>query len=191
MRRPAGRRPIQVLYGGAHLFKPGAAARLGMLARASLDAYAPDGPTFAHALGLSLEPDRRRPTSASGSSPSWSASRWRTSGSTSRTATASGPTRRRTTHADAAGVALEQGRRDGTLPPFVGIRLKPFAGPARARALRTLERLGAQLGRRAHPRLRAHRAEGGAAHPGGAAPALGRGAGAPARLAPGGHRASS
>ncbi|MGZ6131369.1 MAG: DUF6986 family protein, partial [Myxococcaceae bacterium] len=51
---PAGRRPVQVLYGGAQLFKPGAVARLGTLARAALDTYAPDGPTFAHALGLSL-----------------------------------------------------------------------------------------------------------------------------------------
>src|SRR5690242_14561455 len=49
---PAGRRPVQVLYGGAHLFRPGAAARMGDLARAALDAYAPDGSTFAHALGL-------------------------------------------------------------------------------------------------------------------------------------------
>ena len=49
-----GRRPVQVLYGGAHLFKPGAAARMGTLARTALDTYAPDGPTFAHALGISL-----------------------------------------------------------------------------------------------------------------------------------------
>ncbi|HZX43750.1 MAG TPA: phosphoenolpyruvate kinase, partial [Myxococcaceae bacterium] len=53
---PAGRRPVQVLYGGAHLFRAGAAARMGTLARAALDTYAPDGPTYAHALGLSLSP---------------------------------------------------------------------------------------------------------------------------------------
>ena len=33
---PAGRRPVQVLYGGAHLFKPGASARMGTLARAGV-----------------------------------------------------------------------------------------------------------------------------------------------------------
>jgi hypothetical protein len=43
-------------------------------------------------------------------------------------------------------VALEQGRRDGTLPPFIGLRLKPFAGHSARRALRSLERVGAQLG---------------------------------------------
>ena len=38
----AGRRPVQVLYGGAHLFKPGTSARMGALGRHALDTYAPD-----------------------------------------------------------------------------------------------------------------------------------------------------
>src|SRR5262249_60217373 len=47
--------------------------------------------------------------------------------------------------ADAAGITLEQGRREGTLPPFTGLRLKPFSGQCTRSALRPLERVGAQL----------------------------------------------
>jgi hypothetical protein len=53
---PGGRRPVHVLYGGAHLFKAGAVARMGELARSAMETHAPDGATFAHALGLSLTP---------------------------------------------------------------------------------------------------------------------------------------
>jgi hypothetical protein len=147
---PTGRRPVQVLYGGAHLFKPGAAARLGTLARASLDTYAPDGPTFAHALGLSLGP-----TQAADLRKRVIAKLEREAVEDLRIDFEDGygirPDEEEDEHARAAGVALEQGRRDGTLPPFVGVRLKPFAGPAARRALRTLECVGAQLGKEPIP----------------------------------------
>ncbi|MDE2290619.1 MAG: phosphoenolpyruvate kinase, partial [Elusimicrobia bacterium] len=39
---PAGRRPVHVLYGGAHLFKADSAAKLGGLARKALEARLPD-----------------------------------------------------------------------------------------------------------------------------------------------------
>ena len=48
----AARQPIHTVYGGAHLFRADAAAKLGALARSSLDSYAPDAATFARALGL-------------------------------------------------------------------------------------------------------------------------------------------
>ena len=46
------RQPVHTVYGGAHLFKAGTAARIGELARASLAANAPDAKTFAEALGI-------------------------------------------------------------------------------------------------------------------------------------------
>ena len=142
---PAGRRPVQVLYGGAHLFKPGAAARMGALARAALDTYAPDGPTYAHALGLSLSPTqsadlRKRVIAKLEREPVEDFRIDFEDGYGVR------PDEEEDAHAEAAGIALEQGRRDGTLPPFIGIRLKPFSGRSARRALRTLERVGAQLG---------------------------------------------
>lgn len=142
---PAGRRPVQVLYGGAHLFKPGAVARMGALARAALEAYAPDGPTYAHALGLSLTPTqatdlRARVMAKLEHEPLEDLRIDFEDGYGLR------PEEEEDAHAEAAGTVLEQGRRDGTLPPFVGIRLKPFSGRSARRALRTLEQVGAQLG---------------------------------------------
>src|SRR6266446_9541700 len=46
------RQPVHTVYGGAHLFKSDSAARLGSLARRSLDQFAPDFLTFAKAIGL-------------------------------------------------------------------------------------------------------------------------------------------
>jgi hypothetical protein len=139
-----GRRPVQVLYGGAHLFKPGAAARIGQLARAALDTYAPDGPTYAHALGLSLSPAqstdlRKRVIAKLEHEPMEDYRIDFEDGYGIR------PDDEEDAHAEAAGIALEQGRRDGSLPPFIGVRLKPFSGGAARRALRTLERVGAGL----------------------------------------------
>jgi len=49
----AERRPVHVVYGGAHLFRSGTTRRLGDLAQKSLDEYAPDFASFAKAVGLS------------------------------------------------------------------------------------------------------------------------------------------
>jgi len=140
-----GRRPVQVLYGGAHLFKPGAAARMGSLARAALETYAPDGPTFAHALGITLSPAqatdlRKRVMAKLDREPVEDLRIDFEDGYGIR------PDEEEDTHADSAGAALEQGRQEGTLPPFIGLRLKPFSGPSARRALRTLERVGSKLG---------------------------------------------
>lgn len=42
-------------------------------------------------------------------------------------------------HAVAAAQAVAQGAKDGTLPPFIGIRLKPFNEELKARSVRTLD----------------------------------------------------
>jgi hypothetical protein len=46
------RQPVHTVYGGAHLFGADLAERLGEVARATLEEYAPDAFTFARALGL-------------------------------------------------------------------------------------------------------------------------------------------
>jgi hypothetical protein len=54
-RYPGGvidRQPVHSVYGGAQLFKVGGHLRLGNLALASMDAYAPNFAVFARALGL-------------------------------------------------------------------------------------------------------------------------------------------
>src|SRR5688500_5170507 len=52
---PAGRQPVHTMYGGAHLFRADLAPKLGALALALLDEYAPDARTLATALGFPAE----------------------------------------------------------------------------------------------------------------------------------------
>ncbi len=47
--------------------------------------------------------------------------------------------------ADAAGQRIAEGERAGTLPPGLGVRLRPFEPSSRARALRTLDRVLAAM----------------------------------------------
>ncbi len=46
------RQPVHTVYGGAHLFRADLASRMGLRALESLEAYAPDAGTFADAIGL-------------------------------------------------------------------------------------------------------------------------------------------
>jgi len=48
----AMRQPVHVVYGGAHLFKSDTTRKLGSLAERALAEYAPDGATFANAMGI-------------------------------------------------------------------------------------------------------------------------------------------
>jgi citrate lyase beta subunit len=48
----AGRQPVHTVYGGAHLFEPGIAAKLGAAALRSLEAHSGDFADFARTVGL-------------------------------------------------------------------------------------------------------------------------------------------
>ncbi len=136
-----GRRPVHVLYGGAHLFSARSLARIREIARAALDTYAPDGTTFAWALGLSLAPDaatqlRNRVVEKLEHEPLEDYRVDFEDGYGVR------PDAEEDAHADAVGAAFAEAGRSGALPPFVGIRIKSFTSPTSARrALRTLERV--------------------------------------------------
>ena len=56
---PEGRQPVHTVYGGAHLFRADTARRLGSLALAALEEYAPDAGTLAAALQLDRGSDER------------------------------------------------------------------------------------------------------------------------------------
>ena len=138
---PPGRRPVHVLYGGAHLFQTRTLARVREVARAALDTYAPDGTTFAWALGLSLAPDtatqlRNRVVEKLTREPVEDYRVDFEDGYGVR------PDAEEDAHADAVGTALAEAGREGLLPPFVGIHIKAFSSATSARrALRTLERV--------------------------------------------------
>jgi citrate lyase beta subunit len=138
---PPGRRPVHVLYGGAHLFQARTLSRIRDVAKAALDTYAPDGTTFAWALGLSLAPDmatqlRNRVLEKLSREPVEDYRIDFEDGYGVR------PDAEEDGHADAVGAALADAGRQGTLPPFVGIRIKALTSVASTRrALRTLERV--------------------------------------------------
>lgn len=138
---PPGRRPVHVLYGGAHLFQARTLIRIRDVAKAALDTYAPDGTTFAWALGLSLAPDtatqlRNRVLEKLTREPVEDYRVDFEDGYGVR------PDAEEDGHAEAVGSALVEAGQKGTLPPFVGIRIKALTSAASTRrSLRTLERV--------------------------------------------------
>lgn len=162
------RQPVHTVYGGAHLFKSDSAKRLGALALRSLDQFAPDFIVLARALDLpgadqlpgtigdaddlvsQLEnhPDSLRDDNK----PAWLAHTIyervleklrREPVEDFRIDFEDGygnrPDSEEDGHAEAAAVEVAEGKRNGALPPFIGIRIKPFNEELRARSFRTLD----------------------------------------------------
>ena len=130
------RQPVHTVYGGAHLFKSDSAQRLGAVARRSLEEFAPDAATFAKAIGVKetlaatiyqrvIEKLQREPVED-----------FRIDfedGYGNR------PDAEEDAHAASAAKEVATGRNNNTLPPFIGIRIKPFNEELRARSFRTLD----------------------------------------------------
>jgi citrate lyase beta subunit len=131
---PPRRQPVHVVYGGGHLFRADTASRLGEVSRRALAEYAPDPAALDAALGLGalaepvytrvVEKLAREPVEdfridfedGYGTRPDADEDR------------------------DVANAAREvaKGHRAGTLPEFIGIRIKPLTEELRARSVRTL-----------------------------------------------------
>jgi citrate lyase beta subunit len=163
-----GRQPVHTVYGGAHLFKSDSAKRLGSVARRSLDQFAPDFLTFARAIDLpgeselpesfeeatelvaflNEEPERARKEKKG----AWLAHTIyrrviekleREPVEDFRIDFEDGygnrPDDEEDGHAVSAAAETAEGSKRGTLPPFIGIRIKPFNEELRARSFRTLD----------------------------------------------------
>lgn len=130
------RQAVHTVYGGAHLFKAETNLKLGEIALKALEAYAPDAATFAEAIGIRgdlagkvlervRDKLRREPVEDF------------------RIDFEDGYGNRSDEEEDghaaasAQEVATALGR--GTLPPFLGIRIKPLTRELAARSLRTLD----------------------------------------------------
>ena len=130
------RQPVHTVYGGAHLFKSDTAGRLGGLAIRAFETYAPDATAFAATLELPgalaatiyervSEKLRREPVEdfridfedGYGTRPD---------------AEEDG-------HAVSVAQEVAKGLAAGTLPPFIGIRIKTFSEELHARSIRTLD----------------------------------------------------
>ena len=139
------RQPVHTVYGGAHLFKAETAARLGSLACRSLDTFAPDAATFAQAVGLVGDEEfaqtiYQRVRAKLESEPV----------EDFRIDFEDGYGNRPQAEEDAVAVAaageVARGMEHATLPPFVGIRIKPLNAELEHRAVRTLDLFLTALG---------------------------------------------
>jgi citrate lyase beta subunit len=162
------RQPVHTVYGGAHLFKSDSAQRLGKVAARALAENASDFVVFARALGLPLSdqlPDvldyatglkNRLENDASAvreeNKAAWMAHTiyTRVQEKLNREPVedfridfedgyGNRPDDEEDGHAESAALEVAKGMNDGTLPPFIGIRIKPFNEELRARSVRTLD----------------------------------------------------
>ena len=130
------RQPVHTVYGGAHLFKSDTAVRLGQLAVRSFKAFAPDAAVFAKALGL---PDNLAGTIYARVGEKLG----REAVEDFRIDFEDGYGTRLDSEEDghvvAAANEVAKGMAAGTLPPFIGIRIKTFSEELHARSIRTLD----------------------------------------------------
>lgn len=162
------RQPVHTVYGGAHLFKSDSAPRLGKLAMRSLQEYAPEFVVFAQAIGLpgveklpdvlsyaqelkaQLETDPETVKREHKSAWLAHAIYARVKEKLTREPVedfridfedgyGNRPDKEEDGHAASAAGEVVKGMNDGTLPPFIGIRIKPFTEELRARSMRTLD----------------------------------------------------
>jgi citrate lyase beta subunit len=162
------RQPVHTVYGGAHLFKSDTATRLGALARRSLDQFAPDFLSFARALELpgadalpksideaedliaeiENDPEGMRTEKKS----AWLAHTIyrRVTEKLRREPVedfridfedgyGNRPDEEEDGHAVSAAAEVAEGKKEDTLSPFIGIRIKPFNEELRARSFKTLD----------------------------------------------------
>jgi citrate lyase beta subunit len=133
---PPLRQPVHTVYGGADLFRADTARRLGELALRSLQTFAPDAPSLAAAIGLEpgfAERIRERVVAKLEAEPVEDFRIDFEDGFGNRSDEEEDAT------AQAAGREVSLGLREATLPPFVGLRIKPLTTDHAARAGRTLE----------------------------------------------------
>ena len=162
------RQPVHTVYGGAHLFKADSAERLGALARRSLDQFAPDFVSFARAIDLpgsqrlpQLIDDISDYSSLVENTPDRARREYthvwlaytiynRVTEKLRREPVedfridfedgyGNRPDAEEDGHAESAANEVVEGSKRGTLPPFIGIRIKPFNEELRARSFRTLD----------------------------------------------------
>lgn len=182
---PTDRQPVHTVYGGAHLFSHDIASKLGGAARRALDEYAPDFATFARAIGLNgaerlpAVPAERQRLEARMAADIDAVRKAEPQAFLAHTLytrllekLAREPVEdfridfedgygnrldaEEDGHAIAAAEAVAAGMQTGTLPPFLGIRIKPLTEELRARGIRTLDLFLGTLLHATHAKLPEH-----------------------------------
>jgi citrate lyase beta subunit len=145
------RQPVHTVYGGAHLFRSDSARKLGSVALSVLDEYAPDADTLARAFSLPAEVDpatvRTRVIEKLQREPVEDFRIDFEDGYGNRV------DEEEDSHAQSAANEAAAGLAAGTLPAFIGIRIKPLSKELHGRSLRTLDLFVTTLVRSAGGRL--------------------------------------
>jgi citrate lyase beta subunit len=132
-----GRQPVHTVYGGAQLFAADSAPKLGAVALRVMDQYADDAPALGGALGIlnhpELETIYQRVREKLEREPIEDFRIDFEDGYGNRTDAEEDD------HAAIVARELAKGMQDGTLPPFIGMRIKPLNEELRGRAIRTLD----------------------------------------------------
>lgn len=134
----AERQPVHTVYGGAQLFQSDTVAKMGKVALNAVSKYAPDSSVFARALNLTGDADfcdmiYKKVIFKLGAEPIEDFRIDFEDGFGNRSDDEEDET--------AVSAALEtvKGMREKTLPPYLGIRIKPFTEELKKRAIRTLD----------------------------------------------------
>ena len=130
------RQPVHTVYGGAHLFSPGTAARLGQLATSTMEDWCPDPEAFASVLALDdtlAAPVYELVVEKLRTEPVEDFRLDFEDGYGHR------PDEEEDGHARSAAKAVAEAMDAGSMPPFSGIRIKSLTGELHHRALRTLD----------------------------------------------------
>jgi citrate lyase beta subunit len=132
-----GRQPVHTVYGGAQLFAADSVPKLGAIARRAMDTYAPDAATLGKAVGISTHPAldtiNSRVREKLEREPLEDFRIDFEDGYGNR------PDAEEDNHAQGVARELLKGMKDGTLSPFIGMRVKPLNEELRGRSIRTLD----------------------------------------------------
>jgi citrate lyase beta subunit len=130
------RQPVSTMYGGAHIFAASSAARLGELARAALERWLPDPEHLNEVLGIDSRFSEKVYAQVQAKLATEAVEDFRLDfedGYGHR------PDAEEDGHARSAAQEVALGMTNGSLPPFIGIRIKSLSGELQRRALRTLD----------------------------------------------------
>jgi citrate lyase beta subunit len=131
-----GRQPVHTVYGGAQLFKATTAPRSSEIALASLAEYGADPAAFAHALGIPEALAARVHQRVKEKLRAEAVEDFRIDFEDGYGAR---PDAEEDGHAVQAADEVGKGVEQKSLPPFIGVRIKPFTEELRQRSFRTLD----------------------------------------------------
>lgn len=132
------RQPVHTVYGGAQLFRRDSARRLGELALRALEEFAPDAATLAEAVGLPAS-EKLRATIYTRVREKLQREPVEDFRIDYEDGYGNRPDAEEDGHSESVAEEVAAGMAASQLPPYIGIRIKPFSEDLRERSMRTLD----------------------------------------------------